>query len=378
MRKSSLVFVSVLLISLSSVFAKGDNRLELNKENLTLLALNHSSTETIKQFVVRLAKDKDIRAYYKAKKDEKNYKALLDAVNAELQAKMNTVGSSVHFVISQKVTIKSIDESTGEVKISNFLKRPFQTISTGHGKIKGLPAYYFLLYANAGLTEKLKIAKKLKEISKNSKITHLFLEATLKLEKFQNQQEFQVMIEKIDLYRDKSKKELLASVTESRNYKIVTNNWFLSEGFTNKLIGIHSFDVYGYRIQDMMTEIKTHQNICKKTKHIGKHQVIECKKNLSKSSYLAISYVGGLLSQLNIMTSSEISVKEYNQIIYRLSNSLRKPKLFFNEGMKNWQKFSVDFYFFPLDLSKKVSKDRLVFTMMSAATKKLINENTGK
>ena len=377
MRTITLVLSFLLLVNFSNGLAKVDKVLELNKENLTLLALNHSPAATIEQKVVRLAKDRDIRAYYQAKKDKEKYKVLLNSVRKELKGKMQAIGKMAQFKLIQEVRVKVADEKTGAITVRNLLNKPLKAIASGEENIQGLPAYYLLLFANTELLDKITIKpekiQKLKEKSRNGRLNNLFSEVIVTISTFQNNQEFQVKIDKITLYTDKSRKEKLTTVKDSRSYQEVTKNWLLSEGYTNKLIGIHSFDVYGYRVQDMLIEVKKHGQFCKKTKRIDKHQVIECKKPLSDNTYLAIIYVGGIMSQFSIMAKPGISQKEYNRIIFKLSVSLSKPKSFFTEGLKNWKKFSVNFNFFPLNPAEETKKERLIFNMISDATKELLN-----
>ncbi len=378
MRINLFFLVFIGLISTSLVFAKVDERLPINSDNLTYLALNHLSPQTLQDFIIRLAKNKDIRAYYKAKKEEKSYQALLDSVKQEIQPKLNKIGKSALFKQGQVVTVVAINEKNGELKLSHPINSAVQTLQNSYAKIKGLPAFYFLLFANTEIKDRIKIKPDvLEEITKQSKTSKftIYLEQTLKIVEFQNQQEFQVVIQKIDIYRDKSKKQLLGSVSEKRSSANIIKNWLLAGGYTNKLIGIHSFDVFAFRIQDMLADIEKHKNSCKKSKPIGKHLVLECVFPIKQNISLQVTYLGGLLARFSIFAQAGITQKQYQRVIQELRSSLNLKPQFFSNSLKNWKKYSVNFSFFPLDLTQKLTKKRLLFTMISDATLKLIERS---
>jgi hypothetical protein len=225
-----------------------------------------------------------------------------------------------------------------------------------------------------------------------NKSKQLYLEAMLSLPAFQNSNNLQTVIENIKIFESKNKKQLLAVKSENRKNTDVINGWLLSEGITNKLIGIHAFSFFGYRLQDLMGDVLTLRNICNKTIKLKAQQLVVCNKKYSENSTIIITYIGGIIAQLDLVATGKLSLQEKKKLSKFLMLYLGQTKAMFENDTLKWSKYNVDFefyadaffdktsveskFYFPYNKPNEIepSEHTLIVTMMSHATKKLLQE----
>lgn len=377
----------LLIVCLFYVVTVNSAPLDLNAENLTILALKSSSKETVNSYAKTLAKSKYSKTYFKYIKDKEKRLQFIAKIEKDLKQEIADFPSNPDFIVVKPIKLQNIDLQNNQFSVTGFSK-DVSSIFRNYKKSEGLPDFFFLLYSNMEMLEKITSNKNVfKKFIGTSKVKGGYVEAIVKLQEFQNQQEFQVVIKNISVFTDKDKKLLLAEKKEIKQPEKIVNSWLLAGGYTNKLIGIHSFSVFGYRLHDMIDRIRYMETFCKKTKVIGKHLEIKCEKQYSKNVKLVTKYLGGKFSQLNLIATNKPSVFEQEKIINKLVVSLNQSKSFFIEKNQKWNNYSVDFeYFTDAFFSKGIDKNifnfeknkyepTLIFTMMSQTTKKLIQES---
>jgi hypothetical protein len=212
---------------------------------------------------------------------------------------------------------------------------------------------------------------------------------TLSILKYQNQQDFQVVIKEFSIYTSSNKKHLIVNVSEKRKFEDIINSWLLSDGYTNKLVGIHSFSVLGFRLQDSLDHVLYIKDKCKKTSKIGDHQVVVCEFDFSDNSKLVGTYLGGKFAQLEIVATNSLRVDEQKKVIKTLTKELKLDKNFLQDKHLKWDyKASVFIYnpnafvfenvllenFIELNQLANNPSSKVIFSMISEATLKLIKD----
>lgn len=383
-----LIFLLSFFIAntISNSFA---DTLEINPDNLTLLALKYSSKEVVNEYASYLARSKHSKTFFKYIKNKPKRLELISQVENDLKSEIAKMPKSPEFIYTKEVRLAP---AGGELlfNINKFSTGTVFSVFREYSKNEGLPDYFYLLFANLEILQKVKFNKtnlvKIQELRETKNIKHAYVEARLVLTNYQNQQDFQVVIKEISVYADKSKKLLLATKHEKRTATKISNEWLLAGGFTNRLVGIHAFSVFGYRLQDMMNHVVSLQKFCKKTTRIGTHQIIICELPYGDNAKLVTKYIGGKFAQLDILTTNKLTPLEQKDILRNLSTSLKKPHAFFKDKIRKWSQHLSDFEFYPDVFFDRPSKEistlfkfdknpALVFTMTSQATKKLIEKS---
>lgn len=391
---------AICLLFITFVAISVEDLLELNGENLTQLALKNSSAEKLNQYALFLAKTENSTEYYKVRKDSKKLQKLIARKHKELMTTLAKVPRKSYFKLAQEISYESYDQDSALLSIRNFLLGSTKYISRKDHPDDGLPDHFFLLFANLEILKDIKVGKnKFKELLERRNLKKkplskkLYLEATIALPKYQNEDNFQTVIKHLNIYESKAKKNLLVSKQENKNTNNIINNWFLADGITSQLIGIHAFSFFGYRLQDIMGDPIILQPFCKKTIRIGLHQTIVCNKPYTKNSTLVITYIGGVVAQLDLIATGKLSLEEKKRISKILMKQLNKPKTLFQKSSEKWSKYAVNFEFYSDAFFDRTSKESqyhfsfgksnepvvsgktLIVSMISEATKKLIEEH---
>jgi len=390
----------ICLLLITVVVISAEEKFELTADNLTLLALKNSPAKKINSYALVLAKTQNSTEYYSVRKDSEKLAELIQRKTQELTTSLAKISNKSHFTLSQKIRYESYDEKTGQLQIQKIIQGSTKGILRSKHRDDGLPDHFFLLFANIELlndikVDKNKFAKLLKKRSnKNSQTSkELYIEITLVLAKYQNNKNFQTVIKNISIYASKAKKLLLASKQETHKTTDIINKSLLADGITNKLIGIHAFSFFGYRLQDRMADVIKHQSFCEKTIKMGKHQIIVCKKQHSANVNLVITYIGGVIAQLDLIATGKLSFEEKKKTSKYIMRQLTRTKSLFQSPNEKWSKYGVDFNFYSdaffgktsiesqYHFSYKKTNDpietgnTLIINMISQATKKLIEEN---
>ena len=393
--------VSIICLLLITVVAiSAEEKFELTADNLTLLALKNSSAKKINNYALVLAKTENSTEYYKIRKDSEKLAALIQRKNKELATSLEKISNKSHFTLSQKIRYRSYNENTGLLTIQDFIQGSTKAILRSKHRDDGLPDHFFLLFANKELLNDIKVdknkftellEKRKKENSQASK--ELYIEMTMVLAKYQNEKNFQTVIKNINIYASKAKKLLLISKQETQKTTDIIDNSLLADGITNKLIGIHAFSFFGYRLQDRMSDVIKQKKICKKTTRMGQHQIIVCKKPYGENSNLIITYIGGVIAKLDLIVMGKLSFEEKKRTSKYIMRQLNRTKSLFQSHSEKWSKYGVDFKFYSDAFLDKTSVESgyhfsynkaddpiekgntLIISMISHATKKLIEEN---
>ncbi|MBL4660851.1 MAG: DUF4852 domain-containing protein [Alcanivoracaceae bacterium] len=391
----------ICLLLITVVVISAEEKIELTADNLTLLALKNSPAKKINNYALLLAKTENSTEYYSVRKDSEKLAALVERKNKKLATSLAQISNKSHFTLSQKIRYKSYDEKTGQLIIQKIIQGSTKAILRNKHKDDGLPDHFFLLFANIELLSDIEVDKnkftKLLEKRNNENAQtskSLYIEMTMVLPKYQNQKNFQTVIKNINIYASKAKKLLLASKQETQKTTDIITRSLVAEGITNKLIGIHAFSFFGYRLQDRMADVIKHQSFCKKTIKMDKHQIIVCKKPHSENSSLIITYIGGVIAQLDLIATGELNFEEKKRTSKYIMRQLNRTKSLFQSPNEKWSKYGVDFDFYSDAFFGKTSTESqyhfsynksndpvetgntLIISMISQATKKLIEENT--
>ena len=390
----------ICLLLITAIAISAEEKIELTADNLTLLALKNSSAKKINNYALVLAKTENSPEYYSVRKDNEKLAGLIQRKNQELATKLAKISNKSHFILSQKIRYESYDEKTGQLQIKKIIQGSTKGILRSKHREDGLPDHFFLLFANIELlndikADKNKFTKLLeKRNNKNSQTSReLYIEITVVLPKYQNNKNFQTVIKNISIYASKAKKILLVSKQETQKTTNIINKSLLADGITNKLIGIHAFSFFGYRLQDRMADVIKHQNFCKKTIKMGDHQIIVCKKQHSENVSLIITYIGGVIAHLDLIATGKLNFEEKKKISKYIMRQLKRTKSLFQSPNQKWNKYGVDFDFYSDAFLGKTSTESqyqfsynkandpietgntLIVSMISQATKKLIEEN---
>lgn len=392
------VYLSVIfLLLLNSIVLADESLLEFNSENLTKIALKNSSNEVLNEYAFHILKTQKTSEYFKYRKDKKKIAELIKEERRLLDESLKTIPTKAKLIYKINTNYHSFDPKTSVINIGNKFAGKKQSIFRANDKIKGLPNYFLLLIPNLEIQNSIKIIKKnyerrQKYLRKISQINNknVYIEYILSLEKYQNQHSFQTVIDKISIYTSKNKKSLLGSKVETRNHKKLINNWLLSDGITNPLVGIHAFHFSNNRLQDQLSSNSQMAMFCKKTKKIGIHQVVICKKHFSQNTDLIINYLGGKIAQIDLIAIGKISSSETHIIQSKIKKFLKLPSLNLQYSAVTWNDFNVDFILYSdaflnktssrtdyknIFESNDLSKERtLILSMMADRTRKLLTD----
>ncbi len=393
--KFFLSFLLVCTIATKS-YAK-EPLLEFNIENLTQLALKNSSDKVLNDYALYILKNKKVKEYFKYKKDSQKINELVKRERKLIDESLKSIQKKAKFVYKVKTNYKSFDEKTMQINLGNQFAGTKQSVFRAYDKFKGLPSYFILLIPNLAIQNAINVRKenmdrRQKYLRKISQINNknVYVEFILSLEKYQNQQSFQTVIEEIMIYTSDNKKSLIGSAVEKRNHSKLINEWLLSDGFTNPLVGIHAFQFAHNRLQDQLSSNEELSKICKKTKKIGIHQVIICTKRFSSNTNLIINYVGGKVAQIDLIATNDITQSEINMIQTSIKNYLKLPQLNIEYNVAKWSDYNVDFTLFSDAFKhKKSQRSRystlfetepskenrvLILSMMAHKTKKFLTD----
>ena len=369
----------ILLILLFPIVLNAqESVLDLNAENLTLLALKNSPPEIVEAFVIKRVKSDHAKEYYHALKNKTGTEGLIERARQNLEDSLLEVSTQQTFKFSKAIKYTVVKNQLATIRIHSLFPGVVHSIHRGYDSQEGLPSHYKLLLANLEILNAIKINQSMLTTLQQEQQNSIWAEATLLVSKYQNQQDFQAVIKRIDLYKDKTKSQLLISLTEDRNHNDIVDNWLLSDGFTTKLAGIHAFSVKGYRLQDRISKGFVLGKICEKSIKVSSHQVILCLLPFTKNSKVVTIYIGGILAQMDLLVNNKLDANETKVIVGHLLHGLKVKMNFLLGEQKKWTKYSVDFSFSPsafkvlesADLSES-SMYRLLFSMKSQATSKL-------
>jgi len=365
----------ILLIFCSSLLANQEP-IELSNENLTLLALKHSSQDILSEYAFSEVKSKHTKKYFKLINKPEELKVLVENVRNDIELSVSKISKQQLFKTSSKIKYRINNESESTIQISDLYTNVFTSIFRSYKINKGLPDYYKILIANLEILDNIQANAAVLNQLKNNDQKQIFADITFKITGFQNQQDFQAIIQEIKLYKNQKKTIVLAEIKEDRAFNQIVDNWLLSDGFTSELTGIHAFSVFGYRLHDEIRKSYVLQGVCEKSKTIDIHQVIVCNHPYTENTTIVAFYVGGILAQLDLIAKPEITTQEKSTVIRYLSNGLKMRHDYFSGEQKSWSNHSVDFEFQPsgLDfLNNKTpsNKYKLVFSMTSHAMNKI-------
>jgi hypothetical protein len=370
-----------------------DKLLEVNNKNLTLLALKFVDKKTLDKYILYLAKSKYGIEYYKHLTDKTSVDKLIYRVENELKNKLLNVSTSSKYLFSYDSNLNMENIQSSTVKIKSFAHIPQKSIMRYDNLKDGLPDHFDLLFANIDILSKVQIhPQTLKTyLTKDKNMeTKIFVELILILNSYQNDKNFQTIISEVKVYDSPRKKYLLASIKEQQSTKEIVKKLFLKDGITNKLIGIHAFSFLGYRLQDQLIESKKLNDYCTKRFKNGINQVIICKMKYTDNSALVITYLGGIVAQIDLIAIGKLNPNEIIKIKKAILISLKRSKNMFSKFSDKWTKYKVDFefysdalvnkkniestYIYPdvIEFNSTVNTYTLIVTMMSKATKKLL------
>ena len=381
------------MLAISNMVISKENRLQLNDENLTSLALKNGGEEKLDKYALFMLKTQNSSEYYKFRKNPEKLKQLIKVQKDKLNIRLEGFPDNPEFILKQTIKIESYDKEKETINIRKILHSSIKTITRKTSK-DGLPTYFLLLMANLEILTNVKVDKIIADNIqlKQNKSKPYYLEAVLTLPKYQNNKNFQAVIKNIRIFASENKKQLLAAKTESRKNEEIINNWLLSDGISSNLIGIHGFSFFGHRLQDMMGETVPLRNICKKTIRLKSHQVIVCTKTYSENAAIIVTYLGGVIAKLDLIATGKLTLTEKKRLSKFIMLYLTQTKSLFEHDSISWAKYNVDFefngdaffdkksveskFYFPYNKLNEIqpSEHTLIVTMMSHATKKLLKE----
>ena len=352
--------------------------MDLSAENLTMLVLKSSPVDVVDEFITKKMKSDHAKEYYKTLKNKTGKKELYRRVQENLEKQLLNVSDQQVFKFSKKIRYSIDNDKLSSIHINDLFPDVVHTIFRDYTALKGFPDYFNLLMTNLEILDHIEIKEKnLSKIQQKEQKT-IWAEVILTVSNYQNQLSFQTVIKRIDLYTDKTKKQLLGSVTEDRGYNEIVDAWLLSDGFTTKLVGIHAFSVLGYRLQDRITKSLVLSNYCEKPTKINKHQVLVCIHSYTQHSKVIAIFIGGILAQLDLVINNKLEASEKQTIISHLKNGLNRNRSKFKNEQKLWEKHFVDFAYYPSAFNTQKNsgannpnKYKLIFSMASQATNRL-------
>jgi len=370
---------------------------ELNGENIELLSINYISEPKIRKYVLDRIKTKHSKEYYPIISDREKVEALIDTHTKEVKLLASKLNDKTNFKLTQKVQYTKLDSNNANLVLKNFLLGNTMPISTNKLTDDGMPANFLLLIPNIEMMNNFKVdSKKFQKLisnRKNKKNKSLYMELIFNLVKFQNMDNFQTVIKEVKIYDSEAKNILLATKTESNTNQELIADWLLADGYTNKLIGIHAFSFFGYRLQDLMRTVNSIKDICDKTQKLGKHQVVVCNRHHGDNILIATTYIGGIMAKIDLLAQSTLSERDIKLIKQKIKMNLNQTASILAKKHYHWTQFGVDFDYYSdalKGLKSKMSqynyefgtsdkyKDlnlTLIVSMISQETKILIKEN---
>jgi len=372
----------LFLFSCHSVFAN-EIPIELNSENLTLLALKHSSPDVISEYILSEVKSKHTKQYFKTRNKPDELKKLIEKVKQDVNLSISKT-SMIQTYKQELETNFIINNQRLNINIDSLYPIIHFTILRKHSESMKLSKYFNLIIANLEIINSIEISQIKKDELLKKNLAKVYLNVTYKVSKYQNQQNFQVVIQNINLYEDMTKTNLIATVIEKRSYTDIVDNWILSEGFSTNLVGIHAFSYLGYRLQDEIKKSYIIGKICEKSQMINNHRVLICRHGFTTNSEIIAIYIGGVLAQVDLIANQKLESNEIKFIFKKLSTGF-KNKIFNELSVQSfWSKYNVDFNFFSgwYDSVSNKANDfkennyyRLIFSMSSHETNELFEKN---
>lgn len=388
------LFFILFLIAFNFSSIASDTTYKVNTKNLTRLALKSQTPEFIEKYALYLLKNIDSSEYYHVRKDEIKLKQLITKKKKLLKQEGLNYSHASKFVVSKKVKLSVVNLEAGEIKITGFSPNAYDSIWRKEVFGDAFQDIFFTLYSNMDIFESVQLeAIKLKSFLKENPTKQVFVETILSFPKFQNNHDFQAVIHEIKIYQTEKKQILLATKKETRSSEDLIKNWLLSGGFSNPLVGIHAFSFLGYRAQDLMIGISTLKPYCTKSGFMGRHQVVICEKPQGENALLIITYVGGIVTQLDLVTKNTITLTEKKSLSRLLMLQLNQSKSLFNQKHTKWTAYNTDFTFYSDAFFDKTSNESQfkypeyanvllsttnytsIISIMSHQTKKFIEEN---
>ncbi len=388
-----LFLLYLFLISLNG-FASNQIK-ELNAENLMLLALKNSPDALLNDYAYHLLKTQKVKEYYRYKHNKHKIEELIAIERKHLDELLEKITKTQKFSLSDTLQYKTYDNKKSLMNLGNIFKGNLKTIGRANNSFSALPNYFHILIPNIEQQYAIKINSKrfkrrqnyYKKLNQKENKT-VYVQYVLSLEKFQNNQDFQAVIEKIDIYTSSQKKTILGTIIERRQHTELIDNWLLSSGYTNPLNVIGAFKFAHKRLQDSLVSASNLKNICKKTKRIGSHDVVVCKQPFSLNSSIIINYLGGKVAQIDFVANRNLTSAEIKRIKGAIKKYLDLPTLKTDYSITQWTELNVDFILYSdafMQRNTKVSKytsvydtldeadsHRLIFTMIGKDTKKLL------
>ncbi len=390
-----ILLLSLICITQPSI--ANEEVLELNAENLTLLALKNSSQEAVEEYALYLVRSTRTKEYFRAMRDKKKLDELVNQEKNKLTAKLNKINKLGHYKFKKVFSYKSYDKDSSTLHLKKIISQNVFDVFRAYDDMVYLPSTFLLLTPNTEIIKSVKVNKKrferlLSYWSENNQSykNTLYLEIIFNVGKFQNSNDFQATVQRLDIYSSKNKKTLLASKVEKRNYSELVSNWLLSSGFSSPLVGIHAFSYFSIRLQDQLVIQEHSSKTCKKTKKIGSHQAIVCTQPYTKSTELVISYLGGRVAQIDVVSLSPLAKHEINKVKQDIKRFLKSSDPKVNHSFIKWSKHGVNFrlvsdgfinkqskessYKNIFETSSSPKKRALILTMMADGTKKLLTD----
>lgn len=371
----NIVLPFILLVFYQAVLAN-EKPIELNSDNLTLLALKYSPPDVLSDHVLREVKTKHTKQYYKIRKQPEELAKLIEKVRKEVELSLSKISRNQLFRQSTTVSYGIVKEPQQTIQISDLSPNISYAIFRSYKINKGLPDYFKLLIANLEILDNIKVNGLMFEELKTNHKKSMYVDVIYRVTDYQNEQYFQAVVQDIKLYKDPKKTNLITELKEQSENKSIIENWLLAEGFSTKLVGIHAFSVLGYRLQDEIRKSQVLYGNCKKAYKINTHRVLICEHRYTENSIIIAIYIGGILAQMDLLAESGISQDEKDAIVSNISQGLNNSKSKFTRKQKSWTKYAVDFNFLPLGFEftpEQIKKDKLqlVFSMSSHATNKI-------
>lgn len=371
--------------------------LEMNSFNLELLALKSSSKTVVNKYVMNLIKTQHAKEYYPIIKDNEKVDLLVKKHTEELLNKASKLSENTNFKITRDIHYVNFDYDTSKLTLKNFLYGNTMPISNSIFSDNEMPSTFLLLFPTTQIMNDFEVnSKKFQSLIDNNKYLKnksLFMEIIVNLVKFQNTDNFQTIIKRVNIYESSNKEFLLASKSDTSTTIDDVNNWLLADGYTNKLFGIHSFSFFGNRLQDQLRTASSIMQYCDKTQKLGIHQVIVCNQKVGDTIFIVTTYIGGIVGKVDLVAESTLSDNDRNLILQKMKVNLNKPKSILNTKHSRWTMHHSEFNFYSdafngvkspnskynylFGTNKKFSDMdlTLVVSMISHETKNLIEKN---
>lgn len=359
-----------------------EKSIELNSENLTLLALKNSSQEVLSEYVLSEVKLKHSNEYFKLIKKPNELKLLIEKVKQDVEMSISNLSDQQLF--TQELTTKFVlNKNNPKINISSLFPTFHFPILRNHNQHNTRSKYLNLIIANFKIIYGIEIDEIKKEELLNKNLKNIYLNINYAVSKYQNERNFQSIIQSIDIYEDKNKSLLITTINEKESYNDIVDNWVLSEGFSTNLTGIHAFTFLGYRLQDQIYKSYILNNLCEKSQIINKHRVLICKYDFTNNSFIRATFIGGVLAQIDLIANQNIQLLEAKSILKKLSSGFKDKKFNVTSEQYFWTKHNANFNYYSgwfnstvpeLNAVDDIDKYKLVFSMSAHRTNKLFEE----